>query len=123
MAVVSASFDRRHVGAALRQLRLAHGEDTGMITAINKAALNLEACRWQFDGRTLVIESATHTGQRRYTVTAANYCDCNAAIAGRRCWHSVARLLLINAARLATWEEQQQRFETLTRETNAALFG
>ncbi len=36
------------------------------MNAINRAALNLESCFWQFDGETLVIASAS--SERRYTV-------------------------------------------------------
>lgn len=114
------TFDRSHVGKVLRQMRLAYANTPHELTAINKAALNLEACRWQFDGHTLRIESATQTGKRFYTVTGAG-CTCSAAAACRICWHVAAWRLLLAANLLAT--PLPPAFEKLTAETNAALFG
>ena len=68
------------------------------ITAINRAALNLEACPWAFDGETLRIASATTRGTR-YTVSPEG-CECKAAKESRPCWHRAAWRLLRKAAEL-----------------------
>ena len=68
------------------------------ITAINRAALNLEACPWAFDGETLRIASATTRGTR-YTVSPER-CECKAAQDGRPCWHRAAWRLLRKAAEM-----------------------
>ena len=65
------------------------------MNAINRAALNLEACAWAFDGEVLRIVSAS--GNARYTVTVKG-CECKAAAAGRPCWHRAAWRLLRKAA-------------------------
>lgn len=113
------AFDRSHVGQVLRQMRIAFADAPHELTAINKAALNLEACRWQFDGRTLRIESATHVGKRFYTVTGDG-CTCLASSACRLCWHTAAWRLLLAASVLAT--PGKLPFERLTAQLNAELF-
>ena len=75
-----------------------HYESTEL-NAINRAALNLEACPWAFDGEVLVIQSAT-TAANRYTVTPHG-CECKASQRGTPCWHQAARRLLVKAAELA----------------------
>ncbi len=77
-ASVPNTINRQNVGAALRQFRLSFAGNSRELTAINKAALNLEACVWFFDGDTLVIESATQTGLVRYHIQH-DACDCQAA--------------------------------------------
>ncbi len=98
-ASVAQAVNRVSVGAALQAARIEAHEHQAWITAINRAALNLEACKWQFDGDDLRIESATNSGTY-YTVTAAG-CLCKAGAAGKACWHRAARRLLIKAAELA----------------------
>ncbi len=67
--------------------------------AVVIAALNLEACTWQYDGELLVIESAS-TQFKRYHV-AYNGCDCKAGATGRPCWHMAAYKLIQRAAEVA----------------------
>ncbi len=67
------------------------------MNAINRAALNLEACTWMFDGELLRITSANSTA--RYTATA-HTCECKAYAAGRPCWHRAAARLLVKASEL-----------------------
>ncbi len=98
-ATVAQSISRQTVAAALAAARTEAAEHRLWITAINRAALNLEACRWAFDGETLVIASATTQGTR-YTVDASG-CTCKAGQAGRPCWHRAARRLLLKASELA----------------------
>ncbi len=97
-ASVAQAVNRQTVAAALRQARIEAAEHRQWIAAINRAALNLEACGWAFDGEALVIASAT-TPSARYTVTMEG-CECKAGQAGRPCWHRAAWRLLRKAAEL-----------------------
>ena len=97
-ASVAQSISRRTVAAAIRQARIEAAEHKAWINAINRAALNLEACPWAFDGETLRIASATTRGTR-YTVSPEG-CECKAAQDGRPCWHRAAWRLLRKAAEL-----------------------
>lgn len=97
--ILAQSITRTTVGQALRQMRMECRSNSREITAINKAALNLEACIWQYDGEALVIESAS-TQQQRYHVQHDG-CDCKAGQNGRPCWHLAAFTLIQRAAQLA----------------------
>ena len=97
-ASVTALVNRSTVALALAAARTEAAKHQAWINAINRAALNLEACPWQFDGDILIIRSATTTA--RYTVDAQG-CKCKAGDAGKPCWHRAARRLLIKAAELA----------------------
>ena len=97
-ATVAQSISRQTVAAALAAARTEAAEHRLWITAINRAALNLEACPWAFDGETLRIASATTRGTR-YTVSPEG-CECKAAQDGRPCWHRAAWRLLRKAAEL-----------------------
>ena len=96
-STVAQSINRQTVAAALKQARIEAAEHTAWINAINRAALNLEACTWVFDGEALRIASAAGCG--RYTVTSQG-CECKAAQAGKPCWHRAAWRLLRKAAEL-----------------------
>ncbi len=98
-ATVTQAVNRQTVAAALAAARAECAQYTAWLNAVNRAALNLEACPWQFDGETLVIASATTQGTR-YTVTPDG-CQCKAHRDGRPCWHRAARRLLVKAAELA----------------------
>ena len=97
-AQIAAHVTRETVGAALRQARIDCAQHLRWLNALNRAALNLEACAWAFDGETLIIHSAT--SGTRYHVTARS-CECAAFGAGRPCWHRAACRLLEKAAELA----------------------
>src|SRR5918999_1552492 len=97
-ATVAQSISRQTVAAALAAARTEAAELRLWITAINRAALNLEACPWAFDGETLRIASATTRGTR-YTVNPEG-CECKAAQDGRPCWHRAAWRRLRKAAEL-----------------------
>lgn len=99
-ANVTTLITRQSVAAALSAARMACAEHNAWMNAINRAALNLEACRWQFDGDILSIASASNVSTR-YTVSAQG-CECKAQAAGRPCWHRAARRLLVKAAELAS---------------------
>ena len=96
-ATVAQTVNRQTVAAALRQARIEAAEHAAWITAINKAALELEAASWAFDGEALRIASRTGTG--RYTATA-HTCECKAYAKGIPCWHRAAARLLVKAAEL-----------------------
>ncbi len=98
-------LSRQTTGQALRQARIVYRNDSAMLTAINKAALELEASPWQFDGDMLTIESRTTLG-KRYNVSTFSPCTCKAAGNGRVCWHWAALTLLQTAATVA---EQAQK--------------
>jgi hypothetical protein len=97
-ANVTTLITRQSVAAALAAARVEAAQHAAWMNAINRAALNLEACIWQFDGDILVIHSATSAA--RYTVDAHG-CQCKAHDAGRPCWHRAARRLLVKAAEMA----------------------
>ena len=96
-ATVTAAVNRSTVAAALAAARTEAAKHQAWITAINRAALNLEACPWQFDGEILIITSATSAV--RYTVTPEG-CPCKAGGSGKPCWHRAARRLLCKAAEM-----------------------
>ncbi len=98
-------LSRQTTGQALRQARITYRTDSAMLSAINKAALELEASPWQFTGDELTIESRTTLG-KRYTVSTFSPCTCKAAGNGRVCWHYAALTLLQTAATVA---EQAQK--------------
>jgi hypothetical protein len=69
------------------------------LNAVNRAALELEAVRWYFDGDVLKMESSATPGAW-YTVDGHG-CTCAAAHAGKPCKHRAAHRLLHKAAELA----------------------
>ncbi|HSH78187.1 MAG TPA: hypothetical protein VLA19_06615 [Herpetosiphonaceae bacterium] len=101
-ASVAQSINREHVGQALRRWRQALQYQPRELTALNKAALNLEACPWFMDTTSgeLVIESATEIGRTRYHVSAEG-CACKAAQHNRPCWHVWAYRIMHTASVLA----------------------
>ena len=97
-ATVAQAVNRQTVAAALRDARAKCGASNRWLNAVNRAALNLEAVRWQFDGDTLRVESATNSGDF-YTVTV-EVCPCSAGKAGKPCWHRAGCRLLCKAAEM-----------------------
>ncbi len=97
-ATVAQAVNRQTVALALRDARAKCGASNRWLNALNRAALNLEAVRWQFDGDTLRVESATNSGDF-YTVTV-EACPCNAGKAGKPCWHRAGARLLVKASEM-----------------------
>ena len=95
---IAQAVNRQAVARALARARAECIGQVAWMNAINRAALNLESCVWQFDGETLVIASAS--SHKRYTVTQQS-CECKAFADGVPCWHRAARRLLIKATELA----------------------
>ncbi len=96
-ATVAQAVNRQTVARALQVAREQAAEHRAWINAINRAALNLEACPWAFDGDVLRIASASSGA--RYTVGVEG-CECKAGVAGRPCWHRAAWRLLRKAAEM-----------------------
>ena len=96
--MANANVDRAAVGQALRDARRACAHSIRWTNALNRAALDLEACRWAFDGDALKIESASGSGAW-YRVDAGG-CTCKAGQAGKPCKHRAAWRLLTRAAEL-----------------------
>jgi hypothetical protein len=97
-AMIAQSINRQIVAAALREVRLQAQEHQAWITAINKAAVELEGSSWAFDGE--VLRVASRTSNRRYMVDAHGHWACKAAQAGRICWHRAAWRRLCKAAEM-----------------------
>ena len=97
-ASIAQAVNRQTVALALRDARAKCGASNRWLNALNRAALNLESCRWSFDGDTLRVESATNSGDF-YTVTV-EVCPCNAGKAGKPCWHRAGCRLLCKAAEM-----------------------
>jgi hypothetical protein len=110
-ATVAQSISRVTIAVALQAARTEAAEHQAWINAINRAALNLEACGWAFDGDVLQIASAT-TPAVRYTVDHRG-CQCKAGQAGRPCWHRAAWRLLRKAAEMAALAEEMRAAEGL----------
>ncbi len=98
-ASIAQAVNRQTVALALRDARAKCGASNRWLNALNRAALNLEAVRWQFDGDTLRVESATNSGDF-YTVTV-EVCPCSAGKAGKPCWHRAGVRLLCKAAEMS----------------------
>ncbi len=96
---VASLVNREAMGRTLAIARRECAEEKRWLNAVNRAALNLEACMWQFDGDIFIVKSATE--QIHYTVTKDG-CECKAFQKGLACWHRAARRLLIKAAELAS---------------------
>ena len=97
-ASIAQAVNRQTVALALRDARAKCAASHRWLNAVNRAALNLEAVRWQFDGDTLRVESATNSGDF-YTVTVET-CPCSAGKAGKPCWHRAGCRLLCKAAEM-----------------------
>jgi hypothetical protein len=95
---VPALVNRESVGRAIAIAREECKEDKRWLNAVNRAALNLEACQWQFDGIVFIVKSTTE--DIHYNVTPDG-CECKAFLSGKPCWHRAARRLLLKAAELA----------------------
>lgn len=97
-ASIAQAVNRTSVALALRDARAKCAASQRWLNAVNRAALNLEACRWTFDGDTLKVESATNSNTF-YTVTV-EACECKAGQKGEPCWHRAGCRLLVKAAEM-----------------------
>ncbi len=127
-AQYTALISRQNVAKALRDARAKCATSPAWLTAVNKAALELEVGQWAFDGETLKIASRTTSGM--YYTTTEQTCQCAAHQAGRPCWHRAAVRLLVKAAQMAQDEQKRgevvlaaSKFVALTAELDNELFG
>jgi hypothetical protein len=97
-AIFAQAVNRQSVALALRDARAKCAASQRWLNAVNRAALNLEACKWSFDGEALQVESATNSG-KFYTVTV-EACPCKAGQKGEPCWHRAGCRLLVKAAEM-----------------------
>jgi hypothetical protein len=104
---IAQAVTREQVGAALRQARIDCAHSIRWLNAVNRAALDLEACRWMFDGDALKMESASTAGEW-YRITTEG-CTCKAGQASKPCKHRAAWRLLRKAGELAEQPTPQPR--------------
>lgn len=97
--MIPQTFTKEDAAAAVKFLRVRYGKDPHWQSALDKAWESLERRKWQWDGSTLLIASATNTRQR-YFVTEAG-CQCKAAKFDNICSHMAARHIVSTAAQLA----------------------
>jgi predicted extracellular nuclease len=90
-----ANVTRENVAAVVARAKAAAAEHTRWVTAITRAADELNKNQWLFTGSTLKIHSRTR--RRTYTVSG-NDCTCEAAQAGQPCYHVAAWRILTRAA-------------------------
>ncbi len=95
-SIVVYSVNRQNFNDVLRFIHHECRYTPAEINAIDHAALNLEACGWEYDGEMLIIESAG-VQFKRYHV-AYDGCDCNIGVTGNDCWHISAFRLIQRAA-------------------------
>ncbi len=95
-SIVGQLVNRENFGDVLRFIHHECRYTPTEIDAIDHAALNLEACSWEYDGEMLIIEPAG-AQFKRYHV-AYDGCDCNIGVTGDDCWHMTAFRLIQRAA-------------------------
>lgn len=105
------TFNRTHVGQALRNLRIRYRDDDSRRDALNRAALDLEAQQWSWQHGILTIESITQIGNKVKYEVRAGVCNCQAGITLKPCRHAAAWELLFTAEQLA---RPRKTFEELT---------
>ena len=66
--------------------------------AIYRAAANLAAGMFSFDGEHVILRSASSSKAYRISTREPMACSCKAHERGLRCWHVVAARLLVRAA-------------------------
>lgn len=97
MAAGSINFTRADVNAAINAA-LGKVQSPTMIRAINRAAANLAAGQFAYDGHTVTLRSASSARVYRIDVREPMQCSCTAHARGLVCWHVVAARLLVRAA-------------------------
>jgi len=101
IGILPNTITRESVGAAIRQLRIAHRHDERKVNALAKAEARLYSCLWQWHSasRTLIVESATKAGITTYVVEHG-CCECPASAHNRACWHQTVWEILTGAETL-----------------------
>ena len=125
-------FTRVDLDAAVNEA-LSKVTDERWTKAIYRAAANLAAGMFAFDGEHVVIRSASSSRTYRICVREPMQCSCKAHERGLRCWHVVGARLLVRAAErharqsrgvpnTSTPPMAAPTFESLTSQLNAELF-
>ena len=91
------NFTRSDVDAAITDA-LSKVGDAAWIRAIHRAAANLSAGQFAFDGQHVIIRSASSSRTYRISTREPMVCSCKAHERGLRCWHVVGARLLVRAA-------------------------
>ena len=88
----SVNFTRSDVDAAITDA-LSKVADAAWIRAIHRAAANLAAGQFSFDGQHVIIRSASSSRTYRISTREPMQCSCKAHERGLRCCHIVAARL------------------------------
>ena len=97
MVQQAVNFTRQDLNAAINAA-LAKVTAPAMIRAINRAAANLAAGQFSYDGERVLLRSASSKRVYRITTTEPMTCTCEGRARGYVCWHIVAARLLVRAA-------------------------
>jgi hypothetical protein len=117
------NFDRSDVNAAINDALGKVTEDR-WTRAIYRAAGNLAAGQFSYDGQRVSLRSASSTRVYHITTREPMACSCKAHERGLVCWHVVGARLLVRAAEHhAQQPVPRPSFAELTAAANAALFG
>ncbi len=103
MASNSINFTRSDVNAAINAA-LSKVQAPHMIRAINRAAANLAAGQFSYDGHTVALRSASSARVYHIDTREPMRCSCKAHERGLVCWHVAGARLIVRAA-----ERHQQR--------------
>ena len=115
------NFSRSDVDAVITDA-LSKVSDAAWIRAIHRAAANLAAGPFSYDGQHVIIRSASSSRSYRICTREPMACSCKAHERGLRCWHIVAARILVRAAERNARRLAAPRFAALTAATNSELF-
>ncbi len=119
----SINFDRSDLNAAINDALGKVTEDRWM-RAIYRAAGNLAAGQFSYDGQRVSLRSASSSTVYHIITRDPMVCSCQAHARGLVCWHVAAARLIVRAAeRHAAPVAPRKSFQELTADVNAALFG
>ncbi len=93
----SINFTRTDLNAAVNAA-LAKVTDDRWTRAIYRAAANLAAGQFSYDGHMVILHSATSSKVYRIDTREPMQCSCKAHERGLLCWHITAARLLVRAA-------------------------
>ncbi len=91
------NFTRTDLNAAVNAA-LAKVTDDRWTRAIYRAAANLAAGQFSYDGRMVILHSATSSTVYRIDTREPMQCSCKAHERGLLCWHITAARLIVRAA-------------------------
>ncbi len=91
------NFDRSDINAAINAA-LSKVTDPAMIRAIYRASANLAAGQFSYDGRQVILRSASSPTVYHIATDEPMTCSCKGRARGYVCWHIVAARLIVRAA-------------------------